>query len=45
MGKMRGADKILVGKPEREQLGKPRRRWKYSVKMNLQEVELGHGLD
>ena len=25
-------------------LGKPRRRWEYSVKMILQEVGLGHGL-
>ena len=45
MGEMRGADKILVGKTEGERpLGKPRRRWEYSVKMNLQEVGLGHGL-
>ena len=26
-------------------LGKPRRRWKDNIKMDLQEVEWGHGLD
>jgi hypothetical protein len=45
MGEMRGADKILVGKPKGRPLGKPRRIWKYSVKTNLQEMGLGHGLD
>jgi len=45
MGEMRGADKILVGKPEGETTGKPWRRWEDSVQMNCQEVGLGHGQD
>jgi hypothetical protein len=37
---------VLVGKPEgRSQLGRPRRRWKEHIKMDLREVELEHGLD
>jgi hypothetical protein len=35
----RGAYRDLVGKPEgRRPLGRPRRRWEYNIKMDLQEV-------
>jgi hypothetical protein len=31
--------KVLVGKPEgKRPLGKPRRRWKYNIKMALEDV-------
>jgi hypothetical protein len=46
MGEGRGAYRILVGTPEgRRPLGRPRRRWEDNIKMNLQEVGWGHGLD
>jgi len=39
MGERRGVYKILVGKPEgRRPLGRPGRRWKDNIKMDLQEV-------
>jgi hypothetical protein len=45
MGEKRGAYRILVGRPERRRsLGRPRCRWE-DIKMDLQEVGLGHGLD
>ena len=35
-----------MGKPEgKRPLGGPRRRWEDNIKMDLQEVEWGHGLD
>jgi hypothetical protein len=44
MGENRGAYRILVRKPEgRRPLGRPRRRWKDNIKMDLQEV--GWGMD
>ena len=34
----------LVGKPERKRpLGRPRRRWEDTIKMDLQEVGVGGG--
>jgi hypothetical protein len=37
--------KVLVGKPEvKRPLGRPRRRWKDNIKMDLQEVGCG-GMD
>jgi hypothetical protein len=46
MGVKRGAYRILVGRPgERRPLGRPRRRWEDNIKMGLQEVGWGHGLD
>jgi hypothetical protein len=37
--------RFLVGKPERKRpLGRPRRRWEYSNKMDLQELGCG-GMD
>jgi hypothetical protein len=39
MGKMRGINMILVGKPEgKRPLGKLRRRWEDNNKMDLQEL-------
>ena len=39
MGEMRGAYRILVGKPEKKKpLGRLRTRWKCYIKMDLQEV-------
>jgi hypothetical protein len=39
MGEKRNAYRILVGKPEgKKLLGNPRRRWVYSIKMDLREI-------
>jgi hypothetical protein len=39
MGERRGVYRVLVGKPEgKRPLGKPRRRWKDNIKMDLKEV-------
>jgi hypothetical protein len=44
MGEVRGAYRILVGRPEGSRpLGRPRRRWEDNIKMDLQEV--GWGMD
>jgi hypothetical protein len=46
MGEKRGAYRILVGRREgRRPFRRPRRRWDDNIKMNLQEVGWGHGLD
>jgi hypothetical protein len=46
MGEKRGSYRILVGRPEgRRPLGRPRCRWEDNIKMDLQEVGWGHGLD
>jgi hypothetical protein len=46
MGGKRGVYRILVGRPvERRPLGTPRRRWEDNIKMDLQEMGWGHGLD
>jgi hypothetical protein len=46
MGKMRGAYRVQVGKPNgNRSLGRPRHKWEYNVKIYLQEVEWGHELD
>jgi len=45
MGERRGVYGVLVGKPEgKRPLGRPRRRWEYNIKMDLQEVGCG-GMD
>jgi hypothetical protein len=42
MGKKRNVYKLLVGKPEgKRPLGRPRRRWIYTIKMNHLEIGLG----
>jgi hypothetical protein len=39
MGAMRNAYSILVGKPETKRpLGRPRRRWEDSIRMDLRKV-------
>jgi hypothetical protein len=44
MGRGRGVHRVLVGKRERKKpLGRPRRRWKDNIKMDLQEVGRGCG--
>ena len=44
-GERKGLYRVLVGKPEgKRPLGRPRRRWDYNIKMDLQEVECG-GMD
>jgi hypothetical protein len=44
MGEGRGVHRILMGKPEgRRPLGRPRRRWKDNIKMDLQEMGGGCG--
>ena len=44
MGEERGVHRVLVGKPEgKRPLGRPRRRWKEGIKMDLQEVGGGCG--
>jgi hypothetical protein len=46
MGERIGAYRVLVGRPEgRRPLGRPRRKWEDNIKMDLQEVGWGHGLD
>ena len=38
-GEDRGVHRVLVGKPEgKRPLGRPRRRWKDNIKIDLQEV-------
>jgi len=39
MGEGRGVHRVLVGKPEgKRPLGRPRRRWEDSIKMDLRKV-------
>ena len=39
MGEERGVYRVLTGKPEgKRPLGRPRRRWVYNIRMDLQEV-------
>jgi hypothetical protein len=38
-GEERGVHRVLVGKPKgKRPLGRPRRRWEYNIKMDVQEV-------
>jgi len=42
MGERRGLYRVLVGKPEgKRPLGRPRRRWDYNIKMDLQKMGCG----
>jgi len=44
IGEDRVVHSLLVGKLVRKRpLGRPRRRWDYNIKMDLQEVGGGHG--
>ena len=41
-GEKKGVNTVLVGKPEgKRPLGRPRLRWDYNIKMDLQEVGCG----
>jgi hypothetical protein len=41
-GERRGLYRVYVGKPEGKRLlGRPRRRWEYNIKMDLQGVRCG----
>jgi hypothetical protein len=43
MGEERGLYSVLVGKPEgKRPLGRPRRRWVASIRLDLQEVRCGY---
>ena len=45
MGEGRGVYRVLVGKPEgKRPIGRPRRKWEYNIKMDLQELGCG-GVD
>jgi hypothetical protein len=45
MGETRNAYSILMGKPEEERpLGRPRRNWVHSIRMDLREI-VCDGLD
>ena len=42
-GEGRGVYRVLVGKPEgKRPLGRPKRRWEDNIRMDLQEVGVGH---
>jgi hypothetical protein len=44
MGEGRGVHRVLVGKPEgKRPMGRPRLRWEYNIKADLQEVGGGCG--
>jgi len=44
MGEGKVVQRVLVGKPEgKRPLGRPRRRWEYNIKTDLQEVGGGCG--
>jgi hypothetical protein len=46
MGRRRSSYGVSVGKPKGNRpLEKPRRRWEGNIKIDLQEVVWGHGLD
>jgi hypothetical protein len=46
MAEGRGVYRILVGEPEgKSPLGRPKRRWEDNIKIDLQEVGRGYGLD
>ena len=45
VGERRGVYRVLADRPEgRIALGRPRRRWEVSIKIDLLEVEWKHGL-
>jgi hypothetical protein len=46
VGERGDACRFFVGKPEgKRPLGKPRRKWEENMKMGLQEVGCGRGMD
>jgi hypothetical protein len=46
MGERKGADRVLVGRPDRQiPFGRSRLRWEDTIKMDLHEMGWGHRLD
>jgi hypothetical protein len=46
MGEGRNLYRVLAGKPEgRRPLGRPRRRWEDGIRMDLEEIVWGCGVD
>jgi hypothetical protein len=46
MGEKVGVYRVLVTKPDRKrQIGTPRHRWEDNIKIDLQDMDGGHGLD
>jgi len=46
IGERRGAHRVVVGRPEgKTALGRPRRRWENTIKIDLQEMEWVYGMD
>jgi hypothetical protein len=46
MGDRRVAYRVLMGRPDgKSPVGTPRRIWEDNIKMDLEEVGWGHGLD
>jgi hypothetical protein len=46
LGERKGTYRALVGNTEgKRPLGSPRRRWEDNIKIDLQKVGWGHGLD
>jgi hypothetical protein len=46
MGEGRNVYRVLVGKPEgKRPLGRPRRRWDNRIKMDLEEIGWGGGVE
>jgi hypothetical protein len=45
-GEKRVSYRVLVGKPDgKRPLGRPRRRWEENIRIYLEEIGWGHGLD
>ena len=44
MRERRGAYRVLVRKPEKRPLGRPRRRWQDNIKTYLQSIRLRTGI-
>jgi hypothetical protein len=40
-GERRGVCRVLVGKQGKRSFGRPMRRWKYNIRLDLQEVRYG----
>ena len=46
MGERISTYRVLVKNPEgKRPIGRPRREWEDNIKINLQEIRWGHGLD
>jgi hypothetical protein len=45
MAEGRNVHRILVGKHEGKELGRPRRRWKDGINMDIREIGWGGGVE